>query len=183
MSGDIGAGTTRSAIKLGQKVLAANLPGYVQLAGGTNNYTVPKLRTLGLLQREGLREGLTSTQHISGVAYGSYARVLLAPVLDQLELAAEHFRLNQADSLAQIAEPKAAHIRLTDGSKGLELNQSSSIHLNSPHPTHLEVFPDLLEQAVALATSLVSQLKDPGVDQISASAKRRGDRPTAAAFP
>ena len=36
MSGDIGTGATRAAVKLGQKVLAAKLPGFVQLAGGTN---------------------------------------------------------------------------------------------------------------------------------------------------
>jgi Fe-S-cluster-containing hydrogenase component 2 len=79
MSGDIGVGTTHAAIKLGAKVLAANLPGYVQLAGGTNHYTVPKLRERKLLPP-------TSLSHIHGVAYGSYARVLLSPILDQLDL-------------------------------------------------------------------------------------------------
>lgn len=79
MSGDIGAGTTHAAIKLGEKVLAANLPGYVQLAGGTNHYTVPKLRERQLLPP-------TTTRHVHGVAYGSYARVLLSPILDKLEL-------------------------------------------------------------------------------------------------
>ncbi len=49
MSGDIGVGATRAAVKLGQKVLSANLPEYVQLAGGTNSHTVSKLRALGLL--------------------------------------------------------------------------------------------------------------------------------------
>jgi Fe-S-cluster-containing hydrogenase component 2 len=78
MSGDIGAGTTHAAIRLGEKVLAANLPGYVQLAGGTNHYTVPKLRERGLLPP-------TTHQHIHGVAYGSYARVLLSPLLDKLD--------------------------------------------------------------------------------------------------
>ncbi|WP_373540745.1 circadian clock protein LdpA [Chamaesiphon sp.] len=78
MSGDIGAGTTHAAIRLGAKVLAANLPGFVQLAGGTNHYTVPKLRERGLLPP-------TSTKHVHGVAYGSYARVLLSPLLDRLE--------------------------------------------------------------------------------------------------
>jgi Fe-S-cluster-containing hydrogenase component 2 len=82
MSGDIGDGTTIATVKLGQKVLAANLPGYVQLAGGTNNYTVPKLRGMGLLKEAGGKE---SPAFISGVAYGSYARVLLSPILDQLE--------------------------------------------------------------------------------------------------
>jgi hypothetical protein len=79
MSGDIGAGTTHAAIKLGEKVLAARLPGYVQLAGGTNHYTVPKLRERQLLPSP------TSTQHVHGVAYGSYARVLLSPILDRLD--------------------------------------------------------------------------------------------------
>jgi Fe-S-cluster-containing hydrogenase component 2 len=79
MSGDIGAGTTHAAIKLGEKVLKANLPGYVQLAGGTNHYTVPKLRELGLLPPT------TAPKHIHGVAYGSYARVLLSPILDRLD--------------------------------------------------------------------------------------------------
>jgi Fe-S-cluster-containing hydrogenase component 2 len=83
MSGDIGAGTTHAAIKLGEKVLAANLPGYVQLAGGTNHYTVPKLRERQLLPP-------TSNQHVHGVAYGSYARVLLSPILDKLDLQDDH---------------------------------------------------------------------------------------------
>jgi Fe-S-cluster-containing hydrogenase component 2 len=50
MSGDIGAGTTHASIKLGQKVLGAGLPGYVQLAGGTNHHTVSKLRSANLLK-------------------------------------------------------------------------------------------------------------------------------------
>lgn len=89
MSGDIGRGTTRAAIDLAQKVLAAGLPGYVQLAGGTNHYTVPKLRAMGLLEESG-RVGenyplipLPSRQ-VSGVAYGSYARTLLAPILERV---------------------------------------------------------------------------------------------------
>jgi Fe-S-cluster-containing hydrogenase component 2 len=83
MSGDIGAGTTHAAIKLGVKVLEANLSGYVQLAGGTNHYTVPKLRERKLLPP-------TSSPHIHGVAYGSYARVLLSPILDELDLRDEN---------------------------------------------------------------------------------------------
>jgi hypothetical protein len=81
MSGDIGAGTTHAAIKLGEKVLNAGLPGYIQLAGGTNHYTVPKLRELGLLPVP------TGGKHLHGVAYGSYARVKLSPLLDKLDLA------------------------------------------------------------------------------------------------
>lgn len=69
MSGDIGDGATRATIQLGQAILEANLPGFVQLAGGTNGHTVAKLRAMGLLDPQG----------IAGVAYGSYARKRLAP--------------------------------------------------------------------------------------------------------
>jgi Fe-S-cluster-containing hydrogenase component 2 len=79
MSGDIGAGTTHTAIKLGQKVLSAQIPGYVQLAGGTNNYTVDKLKSSNLLNTG------EQKHYISGIAYGSYARVLLSPILEQLD--------------------------------------------------------------------------------------------------
>jgi Fe-S-cluster-containing hydrogenase component 2 len=75
MSGDIGDGATRACIKLGQKVLAAGLPGFVQLAGGTNAYTVEKARSLGLLE----------PHQLAGIAYGSYARTLLQPILQRLE--------------------------------------------------------------------------------------------------
>ncbi|UKO99174.1 circadian clock protein LdpA [Nostoc sp. UHCC 0870] len=83
MSGDIGDGTTLATVKLGQKVLAANLPGYVQLAGGTNRYTVAKLKAMGLLNSA---DHESKNQHyIAGVAYGSYARVLISPIIEQLE--------------------------------------------------------------------------------------------------
>jgi Fe-S-cluster-containing hydrogenase component 2 len=147
MSGDIGDGTTIAAIKLGQKVLAANLPGYVQLAGGTNSYTVPKLKSIGLLKESGdhgargreQRAGSSqqgaadkgentsplqrqSPAFISGVAYGSYARVLLSPILEQLE------------NKEVITTSVKANLRLEDE-------------------------PELLWQAVKLAHSLVSQIK------------------------
>ncbi|MFN6569764.1 circadian clock protein LdpA [Dendronalium sp. ChiSLP03b] len=186
MSGDIGDGTTLAAVKLGQKVLAAKLPGYVQLAGGTNNYTIAKLKAMGLLKRAGKEDteirgygdagntssnslaaspypsgtlrangfgsldstgsGATpvlgspqveevasktptssprlpaSASSIAGVAYGSYARVLLSPILDRLE--------NKEVSNTSVK----ATVRLEEN----------------------EV---LLWQAVELAYSLVSQLK------------------------
>lgn len=80
MSGDIGKGTTHAAIKLGQKVLTAGLPGYVQLAGGTNDYTVAKLLEAGLV-----KQAHSDQPHISGVAYGSYGRSILNIVLEELE--------------------------------------------------------------------------------------------------
>jgi Fe-S-cluster-containing hydrogenase component 2 len=82
MSGDIGKGTTHAAIKLAMKVLSAGLPGYVQLAGGTNHHTVSKLESMGILGK------------IAGIAYGSYARSLLSPILEQLET-----EINKATSL------------------------------------------------------------------------------------
>lgn len=91
MSGDIGAGTTRATIKLAQKVLAAELPGAVQLAGGTNHHTVAKLKAAGLLKNYRLPTNNPGfeNQHpqlaVAGIAYGSYARVLLSPFIDQLE--------------------------------------------------------------------------------------------------
>ncbi|MEH2442877.1 circadian clock protein LdpA [Nostoc sp.] len=141
MSGDIGDGTTIAAVKLGQKVLAAKLPGYVQLAGGTNSYTVAKLKAMGLLKRAGGAGGdggagedrevnsssspsssPSSFPPIAGVAYGSYARVLLSPILEKLE--------NKEVSNA---------------------NMKATIRLEED-----EV---LLWQAVELAHSLVSQIK------------------------
>ncbi|MGB3492733.1 MAG: LdpA C-terminal domain-containing domain [Elainellaceae cyanobacterium] len=89
MSGDIGRGTTHASIHLAQKVLAAKLPGYVQLAGGTNAYTVPKLRSLQLLH---------PYTELAGVAYGSYARALLQPVLEELE-ARSHLDASVGDRL------------------------------------------------------------------------------------
>jgi Fe-S-cluster-containing hydrogenase component 2 len=179
MSGDIGSGATRAAVKLAQKVQRAGLPGYVQLAGGTNNHTVAKLKAVGLLNvgetgnrelgigERGSQGGVLSASlsadtllsysnaqfptaalptqemnssvqrhvipnsqpYVAGVAYGSYARVLVAPILDELE----KFDGEAVDAI--LASPQ------------------------SPSLGKLEEVPDLLWQAVASAHSLVSQLK------------------------
>ena len=71
MSGDIGDGATRAALQLGKKVLDFQLPlGFVQLAGGTNASTVPKLRQADI--------------PVAGVAYGSYARKIVMDFLEGL---------------------------------------------------------------------------------------------------
>lgn len=127
MSGDIGDGTTRAAVKLGKKVLSAGLPGHVQLAGGTNRHTVAKLHAAGLL-----RSQVDVGRYIAGVAYGSYARVLLAPILEQLE---------QGGNEANAAMSQRDH------------------HPQSASPLRLETVPALLWQAVHLANSLVFPLK------------------------
>ncbi|MCY7272170.1 MAG: 4Fe-4S ferredoxin [Phormidesmis sp. CAN_BIN44] len=140
MSGDIGDGATRACVKLGQKVLAANLPGFVQLAGGTNRHTVPKLRNLGLLKN---KSSTIVSESISGIAYGSYARSLLSPILNQLD-AME----NQPLNIAQKMYP-------------LSTSLNAATLLRQPSPTRLEGNPALLWEAVELAHQLVSQLKSP----------------------
>ncbi|HEY9876377.1 MAG TPA: LdpA C-terminal domain-containing domain, partial [Candidatus Obscuribacterales bacterium] len=117
--------------------------------GGTNNHTVAKLQAAGLLnktinneQKEGRRRNtkgveappsplpFTPSPFISGVAYGSYARRLLSPVLDRLE----NINSNQTDANTQL--------------------------IKSPQLSgRLEETPPLLWDAVAQAHSLVSQLK------------------------
>ncbi|MCJ2544444.1 4Fe-4S binding protein [Synechococcus bigranulatus str. 'Rupite'] len=69
MSGDIGSGsgTSKATLKLAHKVLNMGLPGYVQLAGGTNAQTV-------LL--------LDPRWPVAGLAFGSYARQLVASYLE-----------------------------------------------------------------------------------------------------
>ncbi|MCL1464296.1 circadian clock protein LdpA [Argonema galeatum] len=132
MSGDIGAGTTHAAVKLGQKVLSAGLPGYVQLAGGTNSHTVSKLKAMGLLKNSSPGHSALKPKHLSiaGIAYGSYARVLLSPILDRLE------------KTEMVSTPAA----------GKEISPTQ-------HSVCLEDEPELLWQAVALAHNLVSQIK------------------------
>ncbi|MGJ3254238.1 MAG: circadian clock protein LdpA [Elainellaceae cyanobacterium] len=184
MSGDIGDGTTHAAIRLSQKVLNAGLPGYIQLAGGTNHHTVPKLKQLGMLNLDDRNFGsswrsletahhsarqivnqteiilplsdlsqkesnsASSSQHVSGVAYGSFARALLSPVLEKLEKMSTNV-------LECSRSPIAASVSTVPSPDSMHLTPSSF------SPMHLETFPDLLWQAVSLADSLTSQLKLP----------------------
>jgi len=68
MSGDIGAGTSKATLRLARKVLDMGLPGYVQLAGGTNAQTVSLL---------------DPSWPVAGIAFGSYARQLVAAYLEE----------------------------------------------------------------------------------------------------
>ncbi|MEL6494966.1 MAG: LdpA C-terminal domain-containing domain [Cyanobacteria bacterium J06623_7] len=83
MSGDIGKGTTHATISFAQKVLQAQLPGYIQLAGGTNDYTVSKLKQAKMLGKF----DSAGANLVSGLAYGSYARAILSPTISLLETA------------------------------------------------------------------------------------------------
>ncbi len=95
MSGDLGVGTTRATVKLAQKVLTANLPGYVQLAGGTNQHTVTKLQSAQLLNTA----PHYPQPHVSGIAYGSYARSQLNSFLEALESSEQHQHLEHHPEL------------------------------------------------------------------------------------
>jgi len=81
MSGDLGKGTTRATVKLAQKVLQADLPGYVQLAGGTNQHTVTKIQSEQLLNCP----PNFPKPYVAGIAYGSFARSQLSSFLESLE--------------------------------------------------------------------------------------------------
>ena len=75
MSGDVGAGTARAAVRLLRRVAPALPPGPVQLAGGTNASTLA------------LVEGLEADRvaRVAGVAFGSEARVRLQELLAQAQ--------------------------------------------------------------------------------------------------
>jgi Fe-S-cluster-containing hydrogenase component 2 len=77
MSGDVGSGTARSAVKLLQELRAWAPPGPLQLAGGTNAHT------LALLSPE---------SGAAGVAFGGMARSLVQPLLLQAEAAGRTLR-------------------------------------------------------------------------------------------
>ena len=143
MSGDIGDGTTHATLRLGQKLLAAELPGYVQLAGGTNGYTVEKLRSLHLLPPlPPTPNDRDPSKAIAGVAYGSYARTLLSPVLDTLDA---------------IVQERAS----PSGIPGSE-DREAIAPSHPATPADLEHYPALLNQAMTLIDTLMSPLKGPG---------------------
>ncbi len=66
MSGDLGKGTTKSAISLWQNLREIMPPGPIQLAGGTNAQTIKNIDT---------------TVGLAGVAFGGKARKLIQPFL------------------------------------------------------------------------------------------------------
>lgn len=165
MSGDIGDGTTHATVRFSQKLLAARLPGYVQLAGGTNGYTVAKLRSLGLVSSQQASQDGSLPSTIAGVAYGSYARKLLTPVLDCLEPA----RLNPGslDPTPNVAVsgaspgrslPPLAPWAIAPPPSDLASTSLASTSRFPPSP-QLEDHPILLHEALTLARSLVSQIK------------------------
>jgi Fe-S-cluster-containing hydrogenase component 2 len=80
MSGDIGRGTTMATVKLAKKVLSLRLRGYVQCAGGVNDYTISVLNELDLRPR---KEKVDTGNSVAGIAFGSFARRRLIELLQR----------------------------------------------------------------------------------------------------
>lgn len=107
MSGDIGRGTTLSAVKFAQVVLRSQaLPWassmvsedehFLQLAGGTNAYTAEKLADEGLLSPASVVRGQSdATQEkdrsawVHGLAFGGFARMEVDRIMSQWGLGPE----------------------------------------------------------------------------------------------
>ncbi|KAF5202859.1 hypothetical protein FRX31_007554, partial [Thalictrum thalictroides] len=98
MSGDIGRGATREAIRFASRLVTLkNRPhGFLQLAGGTNFHTIDGLKREGLFQTSFLenncRDEISEVQSldsppslIGGVAYGGYARKIVGKVLHKMQ--------------------------------------------------------------------------------------------------
>ncbi|KAM0862541.1 hypothetical protein ACQ4PT_045197 [Festuca glaucescens] len=92
MSGDIGRGATRETVSFAVDLtsLPDRPPGFYQLAGGTNLYTVGCLKKAGLFKARTL-PGTTTTEKIGsqealigGIAYGGYARKIVGRVLHKI---------------------------------------------------------------------------------------------------
>lgn len=90
MSGDVGAGTARAAVRLLRRVAGRLPPGPVQLAGGTNDRTLPLVETL-----ERSARGM-----VAGVAFGSVARARLQGLLLRAQKRGGRL-LDQADLLPE----------------------------------------------------------------------------------
>lgn len=166
MSGDLGKGTTHAAIRLAQKILDAGPPGYVQPAGGTNGYTVDKLLNLGLVNTAFPRQpnasqpsaqpcvrqaGMTNSdttlasKTISGIAYGSYGRSQVLPLLDALDQELQPWLGN--DSLDQ---------RTIGQSTSVSSSDSLAKTIVAPWQ---RLDSSALGQGLTLARQLVGQLK------------------------
>ncbi len=90
MSGDVGAGTARAAVGLLRRIASRLPPGPVQLAGGTNDRTLPLVEML-----ERSVGGM-----VAGVAFGSVARARLQGLLLRAQARGGRL-LDQADLLPE----------------------------------------------------------------------------------
>ncbi|XP_066362926.1 uncharacterized protein [Miscanthus floridulus] len=92
MSGDIGRGATRETVSFAAHVasMSERPPGFYQLAGGTNAYTIDCLKKAGLFQSisvAGTAASEMASSHqalIGGIAYGGYARKIVGRALRKI---------------------------------------------------------------------------------------------------
>lgn len=132
MSGDIGRGATREAIKFALHLASANNKpkGFLQLAGGTNAHTVEGLKRESLFQTtavfdtsddEKAPSNSLETSHalISGVAFGGYARKIVGRVLRSLQSEHGYARLeDHPDHLLKALEESLALVGTVKCYKG-----------------------------------------------------------------
>ncbi|KAF8727108.1 hypothetical protein HU200_019614 [Digitaria exilis] len=101
MSGDIGRGATKETISFSVRMASVSKrpPGFYQLAGGTNSYTIDCLKKADLFQSmtfpgTAISETTISQQAlIGGIAYGGYARKIVGRTLHKLPSQFSHARL------------------------------------------------------------------------------------------
>jgi Fe-S-cluster-containing hydrogenase component 2 len=99
MSGDVGAGTARAAVRLLDAVGPLAPPGPLQLAGGTNGHTLPQVAARP-----------PTAPPVAGVAFGSVARHQLQPLLLQAQARGRRL-LDQPDLLAPALHLASALVR------------------------------------------------------------------------
>ncbi len=124
MSGDLGKGTTHASLSYAQALAERSLPGFRQLAGGTNHHTIIKTQSRYSQHR----------QMVHGVAFGGAARTLLNEIF---QLAAKRQSSSLTDLPPNIlleANPDLLNmaVRLAQSLVGPwkqnQINQSPSIH-------------------------------------------------------
>ncbi|OUC14669.1 MAG: 4Fe-4S ferredoxin [Alkalinema sp. CACIAM 70d] len=158
MSGDIGDGATRACIQLGQKVLQAGLPGFVQLAGGTNRHTVEKLRSLNLL----------SSPHLNSDPAQFGDRLPQGEPPLSMQSATSLARMTTSAGVSSGSVSGIATGNLTPptiagvayGSYARSILQPVFHQLEERGSTRLEDHLDLLWTGVKIASNLVSPLKN-----------------------
>jgi Fe-S-cluster-containing hydrogenase component 2 len=99
MSGDVGPGTARAAVRLLEAVGPLAPPGPLQLAGGTNDHSLPLVAALP-----------RTAPPVAGVAFGSVARQRLQPLLLQAQERGERL-LDQPDLLTPALALATALVR------------------------------------------------------------------------
>ncbi|KAJ7541933.1 hypothetical protein O6H91_10G082200 [Diphasiastrum complanatum] len=113
MSGDIGKGATMAAVSLAARVASSSNrpPGYLQLAGGTNFYTLAALERAGLFKSLDKRDEVYTTEAlVAGIAFGGYARKIVHDCFSTLEKTGPALQLESYPSLLLEAVRQAASL-------------------------------------------------------------------------